>query len=213
MAFPTSPSNGDEYTNALGTVYKYLTADDKWYIISADVAHSDTTGRTDSDHHAKYTDNEAVTALNARLAIGTANAKWKPCTPGPAKPPGTVQSDGYNISNVGATDFVVNWYIPLSPTLDALKLYIKSVEVGLQDADGGDYVDILYLFNMSAHGTRNTFFADGTNRTAAGTYTYNAGAPYDMSASKSMWLLMGCVVTNAGDLDMSVVRVEYYYDT
>ena len=35
MAFPTTPSNGDEYTNALGTVYKYLTADDKWYIINA----------------------------------------------------------------------------------------------------------------------------------------------------------------------------------
>ncbi|KKN22852.1 hypothetical protein LCGC14_0910820 [marine sediment metagenome] len=37
MAFPTSPSNGDEYTNALGTVYKYLTTDDKWYIINAPI--------------------------------------------------------------------------------------------------------------------------------------------------------------------------------
>ena len=37
MAFPTTPSNGDEYTNALGTIYKYLTADDKWYIINAPI--------------------------------------------------------------------------------------------------------------------------------------------------------------------------------
>ncbi|KKK57518.1 hypothetical protein LCGC14_3053650, partial [marine sediment metagenome] len=43
MAFPTSPSNGDEYTNALGTVYKYLTADDKWYIISAPINLNDLT--------------------------------------------------------------------------------------------------------------------------------------------------------------------------
>ena len=34
MAFPTSPSDTDQYTNALGTVYQYLTADDKWYIIT-----------------------------------------------------------------------------------------------------------------------------------------------------------------------------------
>ncbi len=43
MAFPTSPSNGDEYTNALGTIYKYLTADDKWYIISAPINLNDLT--------------------------------------------------------------------------------------------------------------------------------------------------------------------------
>ena len=33
MAFPTNPSNGDQYTNILGTVYQYQAADNKWYII------------------------------------------------------------------------------------------------------------------------------------------------------------------------------------
>lgn len=33
MAFPTSPSNGDLYENANGTVYEYVSADDKWKII------------------------------------------------------------------------------------------------------------------------------------------------------------------------------------
>ena len=47
MAFPTSPSNGDEYTNALGTIYKYLTTDDKWYIISAPINLNDL---TEKDH-------------------------------------------------------------------------------------------------------------------------------------------------------------------
>ncbi len=39
MGFPTSPTHGDEYTTALGTVYKYSNItpdfDDKWYIISS----------------------------------------------------------------------------------------------------------------------------------------------------------------------------------
>lgn len=34
MPFPTSPSEGQEYSTALGTKYKYDSADDKWYIIS-----------------------------------------------------------------------------------------------------------------------------------------------------------------------------------
>lgn len=33
MAFPTNPNDGDEYTTTLGTKYKYLLTDDKWYII------------------------------------------------------------------------------------------------------------------------------------------------------------------------------------
>ena len=33
--FPTDANDGDEVTNALGTVYKYNAADDKWYIINA----------------------------------------------------------------------------------------------------------------------------------------------------------------------------------
>jgi len=146
-------------------------------------------------------------------AIGTANAKWKPLSAGPSNPPSAAQSDGYNISNTGATNFFINWYIPLSPTLGALKLYIKSVELGLQDATGTDYVDIIYLFNMTTHAVRNTLMSNGANLIAAGTYTYVSGAPYDMSASKTMWLFMGCAVNNAQRLDISVVRVEYYYDT
>ena len=34
MAFPTSPSDGQEYITALGTVYKYVIADDKWILLS-----------------------------------------------------------------------------------------------------------------------------------------------------------------------------------
>lgn len=45
--FPTSPNDGDEYTTALGTVYKYLATDDKWYIISGDLEHNSLSGLND----------------------------------------------------------------------------------------------------------------------------------------------------------------------
>jgi len=43
MGFPTSPSNGDTYTNATTNVtYQYVSADDKWIIIVGSSAVSDT---------------------------------------------------------------------------------------------------------------------------------------------------------------------------
>lgn len=32
MAFPTNPTDGQLYTNALGVVYKYVQSDDKWIL-------------------------------------------------------------------------------------------------------------------------------------------------------------------------------------
>ncbi|KKK88204.1 hypothetical protein LCGC14_2745520, partial [marine sediment metagenome] len=67
MAFPTSPSNGDQYTNALGTIYQYQAADDKWYIVTA-ITHNTLDGLNDGNDyehisaaqlaalHAVYTD-------------------------------------------------------------------------------------------------------------------------------------------------------------
>ena len=37
MSFPVSPSNLDEYTNGLGTVYRYIAADGKWIIKSQEI--------------------------------------------------------------------------------------------------------------------------------------------------------------------------------
>jgi len=43
MAFPTSPSNGDQYTNANGTLYEYVAADDKWVIVQGTLSNVDNT--------------------------------------------------------------------------------------------------------------------------------------------------------------------------
>jgi len=34
MAFPTTPTDGQQYTTSLGTVYEYVSADDKWILSS-----------------------------------------------------------------------------------------------------------------------------------------------------------------------------------
>ena len=71
MAFPTTPSNGDEYTNALGTVYKYLDADNKWYIINAPINWSDVVG-AEAAVNALIA---AATNYDAEHAIGIANKR------------------------------------------------------------------------------------------------------------------------------------------
>jgi len=85
MAFPTSPSNGDEYTNALGTLYKYLTTDDKWYIINAPIEHNSLDGLNDGtvyEHisadqlaalHAVYTDAQVDAIVLTHKNITTAH--------------------------------------------------------------------------------------------------------------------------------------------
>jgi len=67
MAFPTSPSEGQEYTNALGTVYKYTNVgnDDKWYIITEELDHNNLNGLNDGDsyEHITQTQKDALHAI------------------------------------------------------------------------------------------------------------------------------------------------------
>jgi hypothetical protein len=64
MAFPTSPSDGDLYTNALGVVYQYVAAGDKWilagqqlngYILYGTGEPPGATGLPDGTIYVKYT--------------------------------------------------------------------------------------------------------------------------------------------------------------
>ena len=79
MGFPTSPNDGDEYTNVLGTVYKYQTADDKWYIKSiteADLDHNSLGGLNDGvDYeHITQTQKDALHAEAHDLASHSTKA-------------------------------------------------------------------------------------------------------------------------------------------
>lgn len=83
MAFPTSPSNGDEYTNALGTKYKYLTADDKWYIISIDTDYTipyklgGSDGFTESYNYFYATHADVNAKLWFTFIVPETRADWK----------------------------------------------------------------------------------------------------------------------------------------
>ena len=70
MGFPTTPNDGDEYTNALGTKYKYLDADHKWYIITGfgagDLLHNDLDGLNAGDVY-EHISAAQFAALHTRL--------------------------------------------------------------------------------------------------------------------------------------------------
>ena len=94
MGFPTSPSEGEEHTTLLGTVYKYTNipaGEDKWYIINADINLNDLTEKNHVSLAAKNgeADVQHLTAaqvaaigiddiqLNVeRLAAGTIISTW-----------------------------------------------------------------------------------------------------------------------------------------
>jgi len=64
MAFPTSPSNEDYYTTANGVKYQYVSADDKWIIVSGNADAYAPTPHGNDDHSSTFVD-----AAGARAAI------------------------------------------------------------------------------------------------------------------------------------------------
>ena len=62
--FPTSPNDGDEYETILGTLYKYSTTDDKWYIINPPILHNSLSDLNDGDayEHITQTQKDALHA-------------------------------------------------------------------------------------------------------------------------------------------------------
>ncbi len=81
MGFPTSPSEGEEHTTLLGTVYKYTNipaGEDKWYIINADINLNDLTEKNHVSLAAKNGEADVqhltaaqVAALHAIYAVNT----------------------------------------------------------------------------------------------------------------------------------------------
>lgn len=72
MGFPTSPSDEQQYTNALGTVYQYDLADDKWYIVNnliiSDVTYDEGTWDGETDGATKNTIRDKIELDNANAS-------------------------------------------------------------------------------------------------------------------------------------------------
>ena len=151
--------------------------------------------------------------MEAYLAIGSANKKYKTCILENVWSAWSYMRGVDSYTNSGSSDFTLCFAVPLDPTLGSKKLYIDSVQVGIEDADANDYVDRVLIKDWLTYNTHVSPLPldDSTNRTASGEYDYDFTA-HDFSSSKRIYILVTCVATTASELDVSYVRVQYYYD-
>ena len=129
MGFPTSPSNGDEYTNALGTIYKYLTADDKWYIINAPLNLNDL---TEKDHAslANVTAAQHQSAYLFTLSADSTKIVWN--------------TDGAANNNYQSIDLDTYFTVPANTVGAAIKIETKDgvlnlIYFGATEIDNQNY--------------------------------------------------------------------------
>ena len=105
--------------------------------------------------------------------------------------------------------------LPIPLTLGAKNLYITQTNVGLLDADNGDELDRLRWWGYADGQTEAAFLDTGAGLdeftvNAAG-YTWNHADTQCGTTYRRIALYLECINTNANDLDISYVRVEYYY--
>ena len=158
------------------------------------------------------------TEVDAYLGIGVANAKWVQCVLEGVQTAATDSRVYTTYRNATTNDYDMRFSIPLPMTLGSKNLKIKDIIVWLQDADANDFIDRVRLLGWSAHDTSNDEYdlnpaalnsiaewkmTEGgrgfTTKTLGGTY-------------ESAIVLLNNSITTAGDLDISGVFVEYYYD-
>jgi hypothetical protein len=152
-----------------------------------------------------------TTDIEAYLAIGSGNAQWKACIC-----EGAVDMSCYinysEIRNVGATNMNIVYKFPLPVIIGDKNLVINTINLEIDDADAGDYVDDVIILAREDYNTQDTAYSDGTNRTAAGSYSYDLNEITIGGTYESFVVYVKCQNTNASDLDITNVRIEYWYE-
>ena len=155
----------------------------------------------------------AGTNLDDLLMYGSTHAAWVPCVfyieGATSVSIGKVFGIVGTIENVDAQDFNLFFLCPLPTNKGSLKLYVGDVRVGILDADASNKLDALWVYGMK-YNTQTSLNADGTDRTAAGSYT-SAFVVTDVSSYNSVFIRVAAVVTNAGDFNLSSLELECYY--
>lgn len=222
MAFPTTPDDGDTYTNALGVQYVYDIVEDKWVIISGeskvkddvygvgwngDITHS-------PSQNAVYDKIESMDSytkaeVDAFNAIGSGNAQWINVI---------FEGDQYqgnrtDINLDGTFWGISNTYwmfgVPLSTNKGSYKLYIDGVRIGLSDADGANYITVMRLYGLD-YNSASARVNDGANLTTIAEHTY-AFTAKDMSPYRRAVISLEVVAPGTNLLDVRSIEVKYYY--
>jgi len=149
--------------------------------------------------------------LSAALMIGSTNSAMVPCIFEIEHIHGNALGDLWGITNVAGNTWWT-YKLPLPTNRGALKLYCKDVQVDISAADANDYLNQLLLQGVDYNSTDEPI-NDGTNRTAAGQYTYTNAVADDMSSYTNVLVSLLVFTTTAGEFSVRSVLVECYYDT
>jgi len=144
--------------------------------------------------------------LNQALMIGDANKAWVPCS---ADYIVDLFVWGTYYSSQSSTDGWISVVLPLPSTLGALSLHIDAVRLDVYDADADDYINSVRLWRYKHDGYVEDL-NDGTNRTAAGQYTYTFTAAD--CAGYGVGINVFCVCTTVEQLRFGPIKVRCWYE-
>lgn len=156
------------------------------------------------------TANAVKTYVDVPLRIGAGNVDYMPCIFEGASPMTVVKHTSI-LTPTSSTNLHAHFAVPLPTNRGGLKLYIRYVIVHLSDADGSNYVNETYLRGCNESGS-TVVDSDGTNLTSAGEKTLDMGGSYnDCSSYDTMKIQLACSNNSADNLDITSVKVDYYY--
>lgn len=189
---------------------KYAVADESWYF------HSDATVNIEGalDVTGNITTAGTVDGVDiaAFLGVGSGNKIWYPCVLAGA---GATYYDDYGMFDGLITGAGGNFIIEFKFTQPAIRgtsaFVATRLKINLQDADGSNYVSSVEVFHNDTSANASTSkYSEGTNRTAAGSYTYDFS---DFTLAEADEISVRMVVVNAtsGDVDINTVEIEGYY--
>lgn len=161
-------------------------------------------------HHAAGVSQATYDADNA---FGAANKRWKNCIFAGDATSFAAVTVFQAVRNVGATNINPTYEIPLPVVINGKNLVITQIKLGLIDADGNNFVDVLYLqaVNNADPPVASNLITDGTNRIAAGIYTYDIADQTIGGSYEKTMVYMNCINATQNLLDIGYVQVEYYY--
>ena len=161
--------------------------------------------------------NTLKTNYNVAMRIGAANKKWICLILEQARYAEDLEINQAYM-NRNAQDNNLWFGLPLPYTTvdldgNAKNLYITQTKVGIEDAAEGDELDRVRWFGWTDFETDTDFLDTGAglDEDTASEYTWDHADTQIGGVYERIVCMLKYIATNAGGLDLSYVKVEYYY--
>ena len=114
------------------------------------------------------------------------------------------------ITNTGSTDMFLVYQLDLPTNRGSQELFVNAMDTELVDADSNDYITSLNLRGVTSSGF-STIRNDTTDRNDDTISYLDTFAAVNCGSFDKVYMLVACVNTGAAQLDISNVKVRYYY--